>query len=62
MERLAVTGASGKTGWRVVDEALKRQMAVRLILRPDSVLPQPLVDAVGDGRLGGDGGAEAQSF
>ena len=51
MERLAVTGASGKTGWRVVDEALKRQMAVRLILRPDSVLPQPLVDAVGDGRL-----------
>ena len=51
MERLAVTGASGKTGWRVVDEALKRQIAVRLIVRPDSVLPQPLADAVGDGRL-----------
>ena len=51
MDRLAVTGASGKTGWRVVDEALKRQMAVRLIVRPDSVLPQPLADAVGEGRL-----------
>ena len=51
MDRLAVTGASGKTGWRVVDEALKRQMAVRLIVRPDSVLPQPLADAVSEGRL-----------
>ena len=37
--RVAVTGASGKTGWRVVDEALARGFEVRAIVRPDSVLP-----------------------
>ena len=37
--RVAVTGASGKTGWRVVDEALVRGFEVRAIVRPDSVLP-----------------------
>ena len=36
--RVAVTGASGKTGWRVVDEALARGFEVRAIVRPDSVL------------------------
>ena len=51
MERLAVTGASGKTGWRVVDEALQRGMAVRVIARPASVLPQPLAEAEREGRL-----------
>ena len=40
--RVAVTGASGKTGWRVVDEALARGVEVRAIVRPDSVLPPGL--------------------
>ena len=39
---LAITGASGKTGWRVVDEALKRGLSVRAIVRPGSVLPAQL--------------------
>ena len=40
--RVAVTGASGKTGWRVVDEALGRGFEVGAIVRPDSVLPPGL--------------------
>ena len=40
--RVAVTGASGKTGWRVVDEALARGFEVRAIVRPDSFLPPGL--------------------
>ena len=40
--RVAVTGASGKTGWRVVDEALGRGFEVRAIVRPDSVVPPGL--------------------
>ena len=43
--RVAVTGASGKTGWRVVDEALGRGFEVRAIVRPDSVLPPGLGSA-----------------
>jgi uncharacterized protein YbjT (DUF2867 family) len=39
---LAITGASGKTGWRIADEALRRGQAVRAILRPGSVLPTAL--------------------
>jgi uncharacterized protein YbjT (DUF2867 family) len=39
---LAITGASGKTGWRIADEALRRGQRVRAILRPDSVLPNAL--------------------
>ena len=39
---LAITGASGKTGWRIADEALKRGQPVRAILRPGSVLPPEL--------------------
>jgi uncharacterized protein YbjT (DUF2867 family) len=42
--RIAVTGASGKTGWRVVDEALLRGHQVVPILRPDSQVPQALAD------------------
>lgn len=42
--RIAITGASGKTGWRVVDEALLRGNQVVPILRPDSQVPQALVD------------------
>ena len=43
--RVAVTGASGKTGWRVVAEALARDFEVRAIVRPGSVLPPGLQGA-----------------
>jgi len=39
---LAISGASGKTGWRIADEALLRGLAVRAILRPGSLLPPGL--------------------
>ncbi|MFM9047287.1 MAG: SDR family oxidoreductase [Cyanobium sp.] len=42
MKRLAVTGASGKTGWRVVQEALSRGYQVRALLRPESASPDGL--------------------
>ena len=51
MTQLAVSGASGKTGWRVVDEALKRGQSVRAIVRPASVLPPALAQAEREGRL-----------
>ena len=42
MTLLAVTGASGKTGWRVVQEALQRGCQVRAIVRPQSTIPAGL--------------------
>lgn len=51
MSLVAVTGASGKTGWRVVDEALRQGLAVRAIVRPGSVLPPALAEAEQQGRL-----------
>ena len=51
MGLVAVTGASGKTGWRVVDEALRRGHGVRAIVRPGSVLPAALAAAEQQGRL-----------
>jgi uncharacterized protein YbjT (DUF2867 family) len=45
MTLLAVTGASGKTGWRVVQEALHRGYQVRAIVRPQSVIPAGLEGA-----------------
>ena len=39
MQRLAVSGASGKTGWRLVEEALARGLSVRAIVRPESLVP-----------------------
>ena len=51
MGLVAVTGASGKTGWRVVDEALRQGLAVRAIVRPGSVLPPALAEAEHQGRL-----------
>jgi uncharacterized protein YbjT (DUF2867 family) len=45
MTLLAVTGASGKTGWRVVEEARRRGWQVRAILRPDSAVPPGLEGA-----------------
>jgi uncharacterized protein YbjT (DUF2867 family) len=42
MKRIAVTGASGKTGWRVVEEARRRGWDVTAILRPGSAVPEGL--------------------
>lgn len=44
-QRIAVSGASGKTGWRVVQEALARGIAVRALLRPASLVPEGLAGA-----------------
>ena len=51
MGPIAVSGASGKTGWRVVDEALQRGLVVRAIVRPNSVLPKRLAEAEQQGCL-----------
>jgi uncharacterized protein YbjT (DUF2867 family) len=51
MTLVAVTGASGKTGWRVVDEAVRRGWTVRAIVRPGSRLPESLSEAERQGRL-----------
>jgi uncharacterized protein YbjT (DUF2867 family) len=51
MTLVAITGASGKTGWRVADEALQRGHQVRAIVRPGSVLPPELAEAEQQGRL-----------
>ena len=51
MDRLAVSGASGKTGWRIVEEALQRGQSVRALVRPDSILPSALTQAELSGRL-----------
>ncbi len=40
--KLAITGASGKTGYRVAEEAIASGYTVRLIVRPKSVIPQSL--------------------
>ena len=51
MGTLAVSGASGKTGWRVVEEALGRGWQVRALVRPGSVLPPALATAEQEGTL-----------
>ena len=51
MTQVAVSGASGKTGWRVVEEALKRGQSVQAIFRPASVLPSDPAQAQQEGRL-----------
>jgi uncharacterized protein YbjT (DUF2867 family) len=45
MQRVAVTGASGRTGWRLVQEARARGLAVTAVLRPASRLPDGLSGA-----------------
>lgn len=42
MQTVAVSGASGKTGFRVAEELLSRGLQPRLLLRPNSKLPQNL--------------------
>ena len=59
---LAVSGASGKTGWRVVQGALARGHQVRALLRPGSEVP-PGLDGAELVRLElGDGPALAQAL
>lgn len=41
---LAISGASGKTGYRVAEEALARDLNVRLLIQPASQLPASLQD------------------
>jgi len=48
---IAVSGASGKTGWRVVQEAIGRGWSVRAIVRPQSQLPEALSAAEREGLL-----------
>ncbi len=43
--RVAVSGASGKTGFRVAEEALKNNFKVRLLVRETSVVPESLNSA-----------------
>ena len=45
LKLLAVSGASGKTGWRVVQEALRQGLAVRALVRPESELPEGIEGA-----------------
>ncbi|EDY38591.1 NAD dependent epimerase/dehydratase [Cyanobium sp. PCC 7001] len=45
MATIAVSGASGKTGWRVVQEALARGHRVKALVRPTSELPAGLEGA-----------------
>tara|TARA_Y100001968_G_C19159266_1_gene619990 strand:- start:91 stop:765 length:675 start_codon:yes stop_codon:yes gene_type:complete len=40
--KVVITGASGKTGYRVAEEALKKSLDVHLVLRKDSKLPENL--------------------
>tara|TARA_Y100001968_G_scaffold229757_1_gene212556 strand:- start:231 stop:905 length:675 start_codon:yes stop_codon:yes gene_type:complete len=40
--KLAITGASGKTGFRVAEEALAKGYSIRLLVRRTSVLPESL--------------------
>ena len=42
MRTVAVSGASGKTGRRIAEELLSRDIQPRLLLRPDSDLPRTL--------------------
>ena len=42
IRRVAVSGASGKTGYRVAEEWLNEGLEPRLLLRPGSVLPDQL--------------------
>ena len=53
MGPIAVSGASGKTGWRIVDEALRRGWQVRAIVRTNSTLPPLLAEAEKKARLEG---------
>ena len=40
--KIAITGASGKTGYRITEEALKKGIKVKQIVRKNSKLPENL--------------------
>ena len=40
--KLAISGASGKTGFRIAEEAISAGYQVRLIVRPQSVIPDSI--------------------
>jgi len=40
--KIAITGASGKTGFRIVEEALRKGFEVKQIIRENSVIPEGL--------------------
>ena len=40
--KIAITGASGKTGYRIVEEALRKGFEVKQIIRENSVIPEGL--------------------
>ena len=42
--KIAITGASGKTGFRIVEEAMQKGYKVRQIVRNNSIIPENLKD------------------
>ena len=42
--KIAITGASGKTGYRIVEEALQNGYEVKQIVRDNSKIPENLKD------------------
>ena len=42
LREVAVSGASGKTGYRVAEELIKQDLKPRLLIRPESQLPEQL--------------------
>ncbi len=44
LREVAVSGASGKTGYRVAEELIKQDLKPRLLIRPESQLPEQLSD------------------
>ena len=40
--KIAISGASGKTGYRIVEEALASGLNVRLLIRSNSIIPESL--------------------
>ena len=43
--KIAITGASGKTGYRIAEEAIKKGFKVRQIIRKNSIIPEGLKES-----------------
>ena len=43
--KVAISGASGKTGFRIAEEAIKNGFKISQIVRKDSIIPENLKDA-----------------
>ena len=50
LREVAVSGASGKTGYRIAEELIKQDLKPRLVIRPESKLP-PQLNACSSHRL-----------